>query len=125
MLTKVGTAFIPGMRRKKSTINGEDPIRKESQKICNLHQDMKDIIVKLFTQAFFKIGKGGFTGYIGIVDTGIQSKMLSPVSVMEDAQEGFHVGIFFEETEELAEKKADRVIGKAKIRVSGELQWNG
>jgi len=102
------------MRRKKSTINGEDLIRKESQKICNLHQDMKDIIVKLFTQAFFKIGKGGFTGYIGIVDTGIQSKMLSPIPVLEDFQKGFHVGVFFKVTEELAEKKADRVIGKTR-----------
>jgi len=100
------------MRRKKSTINSEDLIRKESQKICNLDEDMKDIIVKLFSQPFFKIGKGGLTGDMVIVDTGIQSKMFSPVSVMEDAQEGFHVGIFFKVTEELAEKKADRVIGK-------------
>jgi len=75
---------------------------------------MKDIIVKLFTQAFFKIGKGGFTGYIGIVDTGIQSKMLSPIPVMEDFQKSFHVGVFFKVTEELAEKKADRVIGKTR-----------
>jgi len=67
----------------------------------NLHHHMEDIIVKLFSQALFTIGKGGFTGNIGIVDTGRESKMLSPIPGMEDFQESFPIGVFFEVTEEL------------------------
>ena len=48
------------------------------------------------------------------MNTGIPSKMLSPIPVLEDFQKRLHVGVFFKETEELAEKKTDGVIGKTK-----------
>jgi len=99
--TEIRTAFISGVFREKGAIDGEDLIREESQKVCNLHQDMKYIIVKFFSQALFKIGKGGFTGNLGIADAGIQSKMFSSIPVLEDFQKSFHVGVFFKETEEL------------------------
>lgn len=101
LVTEICTALVASICGEKGAIDGENLIRKESQKVCNLHQNMKDIVVKRLSQALLKIGKGGFTGYIGIVDTGIHSKMLSPIPVMEDFQKGFHVGVFFEITEEL------------------------
>jgi hypothetical protein len=118
LLTKIRTAFIPGMSGEKGSIDGEDLIGKESQKVGHFHQDMKDIIVKLFSQSLLEIGKGSFTGDVGIADTGIQSKMFPPIPVLENFQEGFHVGVFFKGTEELGEKKAHRVIGKAEARVT-------
>jgi len=82
-------------------------------KLCrdDLHQDVKDLIVKLLPQTFFKIGESGLTGNVLTGDSGVKAEVLSPFPVMQRLHEGFHVGILFQMAEEIQKKKAHRIVG--------------
>src|SRR3972149_12123369 len=81
-------------------------------KMPSLHQDVKDLIVKLLPQTFFEIGVSCLAGDVTVVDPGIKTVMLPLIPVPQHCREGFHVGVFFEVPEEIQQKKADRIIGK-------------
>jgi len=79
---------------------------------------VKDLIVKLLPQTFFKIGESGFTGDVLVADAGVKTKVFSPFPVMQRRHEGFHVGILFEMAEEIQKKKAHRIVGDSNKAVA-------
>jgi len=104
-------SFISGVCRKEGPVGGDDFIGEKPETLGDLHQDVKDLIVKFLPQTFFKIGESGFTGNVLAGDPGVKTKVLSPFPVMQRLHEGFHVGILFEMAEEIQKKKADRIVG--------------
>ena len=106
-----GAAFISDAGRKESPVGGDDIIGEKAEALRYLHQDVKDLIVKVFSQARLEVGEGGFTGYVLAGDPGVKTKMFSPFPVPERLHEGFHVGILFEMAEEIQKKKAHRIVG--------------
>ena len=106
-----GASFISGVCRKEGPVGGDDFIGEKPETFGDLHQDVKDLIVKLLPQTFFEIGESGFTGDVLAGDPGVKTKVLSPFPVMQRLHEGFHVGILFQMAEEIQKKKADRIVG--------------
>jgi hypothetical protein len=110
-LLEPGASFISGVCRKEGPVGGDDFIGEKPETFGDLHQDVKDLIVKLLPQTFFKIGESGLTGNVPVADPGVKTKVLSPFPVMQRLHEGFHVRILFEMAEEIEKKKADRIVG--------------
>jgi hypothetical protein len=77
-----GASFISGVCRKEGPVGGDDLIGEKPETFGDLQKDVKDLIVKLLPQTFFKIGESGFTGDVTIVDPGVKTKVLSPFPVM-------------------------------------------
>ena len=93
-------------------VGGDDFIREKSETFGDFHQDVKNLIVKLLPQPFFKIGESGLAGDVTVVDPGVKAVMLPLIPVPQRCREGFHVGVFFEVSEEIQQKKADRIVSK-------------
>ena len=110
-LLKPGASFISGVCRKEGPVGGDDLIGEKPEAFGDLHQGVKNLIVKLLPQTFFKIGGSGFTGNVLVADAGVKTKVLSPFPVTQRLHEGFHVGILFEMAEEIQKKKAARIVG--------------
>ena len=106
-----GAAFVSGTGRKEGPVGGDDLIGEKPEALGDLHQDVKDLIVKVLPQTLFKIGESGFTGNVLVADAGVKTKVLSTFPVTHRLHEGFHVGILFEMAEEIQQKKADRIVG--------------
>jgi hypothetical protein len=107
-----GAAFVSGTGRKEGPVGGDDLIGEKPETLGDLHQDVKDLIVKFLPQTLFKIGESGFTGDVTVVDPGVKTVMLPLIPAPQRCREGFHVGVFFEVSEEIQQKKADRIVGK-------------
>jgi hypothetical protein len=106
-----GASFISGTGRKEGPVGGDDRIGEKPETFGDLHQDVKDLIVKFLPQALFKIGESGLAGNVSAVDPGVKAKGLPLVPVPQHGHEGFHVRVFFEVSEEIQKKKADRIVG--------------
>jgi len=108
---KPGAALVLGMGAKEGPIGGDDLIGDKPQQFGNFHQDMKDAVVKIFSQSFLEVGEGGFAGDVFKADPGVKAVMFSPLPVPDHLHEGLHVGIFFNMAEEIQKKKTDGIIG--------------
>ena len=64
---KPGAAFVSGMGMKEGPVGGDDVIGEKPETLGDLHQNVKDLIVKLLPQTFFKIGESGFTGGMSLL----------------------------------------------------------
>jgi len=50
---------------------------------------------------------------MGIRNTGIESIVFPPFTIMNYLEEGLHIGIFFEVAKQLKQEEADRIIGES------------
>jgi len=116
-LAEVGAAFVSGVCGEEGAIQGEDLIGDEAKELGDLHQDVEDLVVELFSQALLEIGEGGATRHIGVADAGVEPIMFAFFLIPDDFYKAFHVGEFFEVSKELQKKEAHRVIGKTNERV--------
>ncbi|MFZ4440940.1 MAG: hypothetical protein ACOYOS_21210 [Syntrophales bacterium] len=87
-----GTSSISGVCRKEGPVGGDDLVGDKTQTFGDLDQDVKDLIVKLFPQPFFKIGESGLTGDVFTGDSCVKTKVLSPFPVMLIFYTNFRVG---------------------------------
>jgi hypothetical protein len=106
------------MSGKKRTVDGENLMGEEAQKINNFNQDLEDLLVALFSQPVFEVGEGCFTRDIGIANPREESIVPTLFFVPQGLQEGFHIGELFKVAKELQEKETDRVIGNTGTTIS-------
>jgi len=106
-----GAALVAGIGRKEGPVGGDDFIGKKSEQFGDLHQDMKDLIVKIFPQPVLEVGKGGFAGDVLKADPGVETVMPPAVPVPEHFHEGLHVRIFFDMPEQFQKEKTCGIIG--------------
>ena len=77
-------------------------------------QDMKDIIVSVFSDALPEVGKGSFRGDV-FNNTGIFSIFTPSFLIPQHRQKGAHVRVVVNISEQVQEKECRRVIaGRAK-----------
>ena len=107
---KPGAAFVSGTCMKEGPVGGDDFIGEKPETFGDLYQDVKDLIVKLLPETFFKVGESGFTGNVSAVDPGVKTVMLPLIPVPQNLHEGFHVGVFFDVSEEIQQKKTDGIV---------------
>jgi len=113
-----GAALVSGVGGKEGSIGGDDLVGDESEQLGDLHQDVKDSVVKLLPQTFLEVGEGGLAGDIFKVDPSVKAVMSSPFPIPKDLREGFHVGVFFKVAEKIEKKKADGIIGDSGYGIS-------
>ena len=107
-------ALVSGMGRKEGSVRGDDLVGKESQQLGNLHQDVKDPVVKLLPQTFLEVGEGGLAGGMIKIDPGIKAVMPSPFPITDHLHEGLHVGIFFDVAEKIQKEQTDGIISDSR-----------
>jgi len=112
-----GAALVSGVGGKEGSIGGDDLVGDESEQLGDLHQYMKDPVVKFLPQSVLEVGEGGLAGDIK-TDTGVKTVMFSPFPIPKDLHEGFHVGVFFEVSEEIQKKHTYGIIGASGAGIS-------
>lgn len=73
---------------------------------------MKDVVVEILSETFFKVGEGSLTGNVDVIDAGIEAIGSSPVRITKCINEGFHVGKLVEIAEQIQQEYADGIISK-------------
>lgn len=84
---------------------------------------MENLIIQVFAQTIFEMGKGAFSGNKLIADACIEPVVTSSNRIMKHLNKIFHVGKFFEIAEELQQEQADGVISKPQTLVL--VSYNG
>ncbi len=118
VLEPCAALVVSGVGGKEGSIGGDDLVGEESEQLGDLHQDVKDSVVKLLPQTFLEVGEGGLAGDIFKVDPSVKAVMSSPFPIPKDLREGFHVGVFFKVAEKIEKKKADGIIGDSGYGIS-------
>jgi len=116
-----GAALVLGLGGKEGSIGGNDLIGEESEQLGDLHQDVKDPVVKFLPQSFLEVGEGGLAGDIK-TDTGVKTVMPSPFPIPKNLHEGFHVRKLFNVPEKIQDKKANGIIGGPSYGISISYQ---
>lgn len=63
---KVGAACVPGIGWKQRTVNGNNLMGEESQKIRDLDKYLENLLAALFSQPPFEVCKGCFARDVGV-----------------------------------------------------------
>ena len=113
-----GAALVSGVGGKEGSIGGYDLVGEESEQLGDLHQDVKDPVVKFLPQSLFEVGEGGLAGDILRIDPSVKTVMFPPFPIPKDLHEGFHVGVFFEVAAEIEKKKTYGIIGDSGYGIS-------
>ena len=71
---KPGAAFVSGTVRKGSPVGGDNLIGEKPKVLGDLHQDVKNLIVKFLPQPLFKIGESGLAGNVAGFDPGVHGR---------------------------------------------------
>jgi len=112
-----GAALVAGIGGKEGSVSSDDFIGEKTKQFGNLHQNMKDLVVKILPQAVFEVGESGFTGALFKAYPGIKAVMPAPFPVPDHLHEGLHVRKLFDMTEEIQDKKGHGIIGDSRYGV--------
>ena len=93
-LLEPGASFISGVCRKEGSVGGDDFIGEKPEALGDLHQDVKDLIVKILPQTLFKIGESGLAGDVLAGDPGVKTKVLSRSQSCNATTKAFMSGYF-------------------------------
>jgi hypothetical protein len=105
ILAKVRTAFVSGIGRKKGSVGCNDFKRQKSQQISDVHEGLKDAVVQGFAQAVFEIGECGFTRDKVVINAGVEPVVVAFDRITQHIDKGFHVGILFDVSKKLQQKR--------------------
>jgi len=89
-----GAALVSGVGGKEGSIGGDDLVGEESEQLGDLHQDVKDSVVKLLPQTFLEVGEGGLAGDIFKVDPSVKAVMSSRSRSRRTSAKDFMSGYF-------------------------------
>jgi hypothetical protein len=73
---------------------------------------VKDLIVKLLPQPFFKVFESGLTGNVLAGDPGVKTKVFPASPSCSASTKAFMSAYFSRWQEEMQQKKADGIVGK-------------
>jgi hypothetical protein len=114
----MSAALVPGVGGKKCAVDGEYFMREEPQKVYDLNQDVKDLLVAIFSQSAFEVGKGCLTGEMGMANPCVKSVVSALIPIPQYVQEGFYIGELLEVAKELQKKETHGVIGNTGNTIS-------
>jgi hypothetical protein len=116
-IAEVGAAFVSGPGMIEGAVMGEELEGDHFQVMEDAHQDMKDVIVSLLSDALAEVGEGSF-GRDAFNNAGIAPIFTSSFRFPKHCQKGVHVRVVVNIPEQIQEKERHRIIaGRSKDAV--------
>jgi hypothetical protein len=108
-ITEVGAAFVSGPGMIEGAVMGEDLEGDHFEVMEEAHQDMKDVIVSLLSDALAEVGEGSFGG--DVVDNACMAPIFTSSFLLpKDRQKSIHVRVVVNIAEQVQEKERHRII---------------